>query len=235
MKSKYSKSSSSERCRPKSGKSSERLSARSSAQLSDASVSEFKEKFHKLPPISGATSAADWKRAAGSWTPDSRRTSSDKAPSPDRKHNTGRLLSFPQATAEIRRKSFPFPVTAWLSRNHNTGDEDGSRTPKALHSFRHTRSHAEIEHPPPLLRRSSSWKVSMLVSRAKKKFSVPEKTEKRRISLSDFVRVAIMKRSDSDKKKMVRDLKRKAQQHKVTIRITIACIDIVLLLYLSCQ
>lgn len=128
-----------------------------------------------------------------------------------------------QETAEpdSRRKSFPFPVTAWRSRNskqYSAQDfTDKSVFPRPLKA---SISQSEIETGNKS-NRGRTWGVSVLVAKAKRKFSdvVIHKDVKnpliRRISLSDFIRVAVMKRSDSEKRKMIRDLKLKAMVQKV--------------------
>lgn len=188
-------------------------SSKSSAKFSESSIRQLKETSSKLPPISGASSFCDRKSSTGAQTPDSRRTSSSIETVSPKRSQHGRLLSFPQVTTEIRRKSFPFPVTAWLSRRRQTLNDEETEATKTL---RPSQSQGKIECPPKLLRRQSSWKVSLLVSRAKQKFSGADRKEKKRVSLSDFVRVVMMKRPDTEKKKIIRDLKRKAEQHKVS-------------------
>lgn len=129
---------------------------------------------------------------------------------------------------ESRRESFPFPVTAWRSRNskkYSAQDlTDKSVFPRPLKA---SISQSEIETGNKNSR-GRTWGVSVLVAKAKRKFSgVIDKDVKnpliRRISLSDFIRVAVMKRSDSEKRKMIRDLKMKAVLQKV-ITLSFTCI-----------
>ena len=115
--------------------------------------------------------------------------------------------------AEDRRISFPFPVTSWISRQ---------KQQRALKG-----SHSQSEIDTGILKKDKpdiSWRVALLVSKAKRKFSGEVFKNRadiqkihRRISLNDFFRVAMMKRSDSEKKKMIRDLKIKALVHKVIL------------------
>lgn len=193
--------------------SSSSITLESSATVSNVAQSvPFKERYSKLPPISGPNFGYR-KHSTQTTTSDSRRTSAESSVQ-DADHR--KSLPIPQPWEDLRRKSVPFPVTAWLSRRRQTPEtpETDDLSPKDSRSLKISRSNGDIELPKSA-RRLSTWKVSMLVSKAKKKFATRENSGKRRISLSDFVRVAIMKKPEAEKKRLIRDLKRKALQHKV--------------------
>lgn len=202
-----------------------------SSEYSEASINQLKERFTKLPPISQSDGENQKDSTSKRTTsPESRRTSKSTEGS-YKKSQHRKLFSFPNSTEESRRKSFPFPVTAWLSRCRQTPETEED-TPTTPRPYRSSRSQGEIEASPKL-RRQSSWKVSMLVAKAKDKFT-DAKVAKRRLSLSDFVKVAVMKRPDAEKRKMIREIKKKAHQHRVSVTAKICLVrDSLVVLKLS--
>lgn len=122
-----------------------------------------------------------------------------------------------------RRVSVVYPVTALNSRLKEKSRSLDSTNSQGL--FRGTGSLVDVSSSgPKQLNAQKAWRVSLLVTKAKRKFSdsrseqigVGHNSIYRRISLGDFFHVATMKKSDTDKRRMIRDLKIKAMVHKVT-------------------
>ena len=111
-----------------------------------------------------------------------------------------------------RRISHPFPVTSWKSQQDENEATSGSRWKK----LRSTKSHPELQNKDSAKAGDNVWRMTMILSKAKRKLSESgEKVLKKRVSLRDFLTVAALKRSDTEKRKLIRELKRRALQQKV--------------------
>jgi len=164
---------------------------------SQGSISSVVVKFKK----SASAVARQWGRVTDlrTWTSKSRKSLSESAP------------------IVHKRYSLAYPITQFPSRH-------GRHSEPVL-----SRPGSDTRLPdmkPAPLKREDSWRVGLMVSKAQRRFSTSgDKALTRRPSLSDFLRVAMSKRSDSDKRKMVRELKRQTLLNRVCIALLCAVLS----------
>ena len=124
----------------------------------------------------------------------------------------GSVAGFPNS----RKGSVPFPVTEYVSKWRKSV-RSGSTDSVENTSLKHSKSEDNLNRN--IRRGSNPWRVFQLVVSAKKRFTGEEQLPKnstlsRRPSLSDFLKIATLKRSDTHKRRMVRLLKQRVLQNK---------------------
>lgn len=137
------------------------------------------------------------------------------------KNSTSRAASGVSEPHPLRRASFAVSGSSLTHKKRTSASvseiedvESASRKPAQLRS---SKSESHIARKPDLTRRDN-WKVAFFVANAKRKFSDEgDKLLTRRPSLTDCVKVAMLKRPDGEKRKILREMKRKAFVQKVTV------------------
>ncbi|KAH3876639.1 hypothetical protein DPMN_000487 [Dreissena polymorpha] len=120
----------------------------------------------------------------------------------------------------VRRASVAVSVAAFIQKRTTVSVselEDAESASRKHAPLINSKSESHIAKKADLTRRDS-WKVALFVAKAKRKFSAEgDKLLTRRPSLSNYVKVAMLKRPEGNTRNILREMKRKAFVQKVTV------------------